>query len=89
MKFLFGYKNFKWAFKELVKLYSNEKSFFSKKRIESGVAFIVAEWGSIFFMIKKIELMTATDFGIWIGLQFVIVGYTVNHIQKEKTNDNP
>lgn len=89
MKLLFGYTNLKWVFKELVKLYSNEVSYFSKKRVESGVAFFIAEWGAIYFLIHKIELMTATDFGIWIGFQFVIVGYTVNQIQKEKVNDNP
>lgn len=89
MSLLFGYKNLKWAFKELVKLYSNEASYFSKKRVESGIAFFIAEAGAIYFLISKIEVMTATDFGIWIGFQFVIVGYTVNQIQKEKENDNP
>lgn len=40
-KWFFGWTNLKWLIKELVNLYSNSSSFFSKKRIESGIAFLV------------------------------------------------
>jgi len=39
-KFFFGWENIKWVISELGKMYSSKPSFFSKKRIESGVAFI-------------------------------------------------
>ena len=29
--------------------------------------------------------MAMTDFAIWAGMQFVVAGYMVNQIQKEKT----
>jgi hypothetical protein len=44
-KWFFGWFNIKFLIKELVKLYSNEPSYFSKKRVESGIAFIVGQWG--------------------------------------------
>lgn len=76
--------NIKWFFTEIMKIYSNDPSYFSKKRIESGVGFIIAEWGMIFFLLKKYETMSTTDFAIWASMQFFVAGYMVNQIQKEK-----
>ena len=73
-----------WFFKELMKIYSTEPSYFSKKRVESGIGFIIAEWGMIFFLLKKYETMSMTDFAIWASMQFVVAGYIINQIQKEK-----
>jgi len=73
-----------WFFKELMKIYSNEPSYFSKKRVESGIGFVIAEWGMIYFILQKIDNMTVTDFAIWASIQFVVAGYMVNQIQKEK-----
>lgn len=81
-------ENIQWFFTELMKIYSSEDSFFSKKRIESGIGFIIAEWGMIFFLLNKYETMTTTDFAIWAGMQFVVAGYMVNQIQKEKVTDS-
>lgn len=80
-----GWSNIKWLIKEIMNLYSDGPSHFSKKRIESGIAFIIAQWGMIFFLIKKIEDMTSSDLAIWAGMEFVIAGYVVNQIQKEKS----
>ena len=77
----------KWFFKELVKIYSTEPSYFSKKRVESGIGFVIAEWGMIYFILQKIDNMTTTDFAIWASIQFVVAGYMVNQIQKEKKTD--
>lgn len=77
-------ENIQWFFTEIMKIYSNEPSYFSKKRIESGIGFIIAEWGMIFFLLKKYETMSTTDFAIWASIQFVVAGYMVNQIQKEK-----
>jgi hypothetical protein len=76
----------KWGIKELIKIYSSEKSYFSKKRVESGIGFIIAEWGMIFFLVNKYDIMSTTDFAIWASIQFFVAGYMVNQIQKEKEN---
>lgn len=86
-KTFIGWTNIKWVVTELVKLYSNQPSFFSKKRIESGVAFIIAQWGMIYFLVEKITTMESSDLAIWAGIEFCIAGYMINQIQKEKVKD--
>ena len=83
-KFFLGWENIKWFIKEIGEMYSSRKSYFSKKRIESGVAFIVAQWGMIFFLLEKHTSMTSSDLAIWAGIEFAVSGYIVNQIQKEK-----
>jgi hypothetical protein len=65
-------------------MYSSRKSYFSKKRIESGMAFIVAQWGMVFFLLEKHASMTSSDLALWAGIEFAVSGYIINHIQKEK-----
>ena len=83
-KTFFGWSNIKWLIKEIMNIYSVNKSFFSKKRIESGIAFIIGQFGMIFFLIQKYQGMTMTDMAIWAGMEFAISGYMLNQIQKEK-----
>ncbi len=83
-KYFFGWSNIKWGITEIVNIYSNRKSFFSKKRIESGIGFIIAEWGMIFFLVKKYEVLTMMEFATWAGIQFFVAGYIIRQIQKEK-----
>jgi hypothetical protein len=83
-KYFFGWANIKFVLFEIVKMYSSKPSFFSKKRIESGVAFAVAQWGMIFFLLEKHTEMTSSDLAIWAGIEFAVSGYIVNQIQKEK-----
>lgn len=78
------FTKWKWFGSEFIKMYSSERSFFSKKRFESGVAFFISQFGMIFFLIKKIDSMDMYEMGIWSSLEFLIAGYTVNQIQKEK-----
>ena len=54
-KTFIGYTNFKWLVIELLKIGTVKPKFFSKKRIESGVAFIVGQFGMIYFLLEKIE----------------------------------
>ena len=82
------YENIKWFFSEILKIYSNEKSFFSKKRIESGIGFIIAEWGMIYYLINKIATIDAFGFGLWATIQFFIAGYIIKQIQNEKNDNN-
>jgi len=77
--------NIQWFIKEVGKIYSTENSYFSKKRIESGIAFVVGQWGMVYFLLQNINVMSSSDLAIWAGIQFTIAGYLVNHIQKEKT----
>ena len=83
-KWFFGWSNIKFLIKELVKLYSNEPSYFSKKRVESGIAFIVGQWGMIYFLVQNIDKLTTSDIALWAGVEFAIAGYIINQIQKEK-----
>lgn len=76
-----------WFIFELIKILSSEPSYFSKKRIESASAFIIGQIGMIYYLIEHIQIMTSTDIGIWSGIEFLIAGYTVNQIQKQKKND--
>jgi len=84
-----AWDNIKWFFKELMKMYSSEPSYFSKKRVESGIAFAVGQWGMIYFLLEKISTMTTTDIAIWAGVEFAIGGYMINQIQKEKKTEDP
>ena len=60
--------------------------FSQKKRVESGIAFIIAEWGMVFFLLKKYPDLTMTDIIMWASIQFTISGYILHQIQKEKKN---
>lgn len=82
--YFFGWTNIKRLIKELVKIYSHEPSFFSKKRIESGTAFIILQWAMVYYLIEKISILPMTDFLIWAGVELAICGYTLNKIQEEK-----
>ena len=91
-KYFFGWTNIKWFITEIGKKYVNSDSFFSKKRIESGIAFGVGQIGMIFFLVKKYETLGMSDVIMWASLEFAIAGYIVSQIQKEKkeeSNENP
>ena len=74
----------KWFYTEIMNMYSAHDSYFSKKRVESVVAFLIAQFGMVFFLVKKIDTMDVYELSIWAGMEFLIAGYTVNQIQKEK-----
>jgi hypothetical protein len=88
-KYFLGWSNIKWVIKEFAKLYSDEKSYFSKKRIESGIAFLVGQGGMIYFLLTNIDKLTTSDIALWAGVEFAIAGYIVSQIQKEKKSDEP
>jgi hypothetical protein len=83
-KWFFGWENIKWVCKELMNVYSAKDSYFSKKRIESGVAFIIAQWGMIFFLLEKHSTLSMGEFLLWAGAEFAVSGYIINKIQSEK-----
>ena len=78
----------KFLIKEFIGIYSNKDSYFSKKRIESGVGFIIAEWGMVRFYNMHNASWSISDFMLWAAVQFFVAGYMINEIQKEKKNDS-
>jgi hypothetical protein len=86
-KYFFGWGNIKKGITEIIKIYSEKPSFFSKKRIESGIAFVVAQWGMIFYLLKKYPDLTMTDLIMWATVQFGVSGYIIYQIQKEKKTE--
>ncbi len=83
--YFFGWENIKWMIREIGKIYSSEKSYFSKKRIESGVAFIISQWGMIYFFLEHQENLTMGEFLLWASTEFAVSGYMISQIQKEKS----
>ena len=83
-KWFFGWSNIKWLCREVMSIYSTKNSFFSKKRIESGLAFIIAQWGMIFFLLEKHSTLSMGEFLLWATAEFAVSGYIINKIQKEK-----
>ena len=80
----FGWTNIKWFIREVGNLYTGKESFFSKKRVESGIAFAVGQWGMIYFLLQNIQTMSTSDIVLWAGVEFAIAGYMLNQIQREK-----
>ena len=87
-KFFFGWENIKWGIKEMMNIYSSNPSFFSKKRIESGVAFLIAQVGMVFFLLQKYQGLSMGEFLLWAGAEFAVSGYIINKIQKEKESES-
>ncbi len=84
----FGWENIKWLCRELMNVYSSKDSYFSKKRLESGVAFVVAQWGMIFFLIEKHSTLSMGEFLLWAAAEFAVSGYIINKIQSEKKSNS-
>jgi len=83
-KMFFGWTNIKWLIKEFMAMYSNADSYFSKKRFESSAAFLGAMFILIGHAIYNRNTITNSEVLADATLLFVIAGYTVNQIQKEK-----
>lgn len=77
-------ENVNWLWKEIGLMYSTKPSFFSKKRIESGLAFIIAQWGMIYYFLEHHAKMDMTSMLMWTGTEFAIAGYMLTHIEKSK-----
>jgi len=83
-KYFFGWDNIRWGLKELINIYSSKTSYFSKKRIESGIAFLIAQWGMVYFLYQQHQTLTMGEFLLWAAAEFAVSGYMINQIQKEK-----
>ena len=87
MKTIFTKQNFEFLVKELIKTLSTRPSFFSKKRVEGSVAFIIGQIGMIIYLIISIKTMGTLDIIGWATIQFGIAGYMVNKIEKSKIKE--
>jgi hypothetical protein len=74
----------KYYLKELINIYSSKSSFFSKKRVESGVAFAIGQLGMITFLVMNYNTVSISEVLMWATLEFTISGYMLNQIQKQK-----
>jgi len=83
-KYFFGWDNIKWGIKELINIYSSKTSYFSKKRIESGISFLIAQWGMVYFLYQHHQTLTMGEFLLLAAAEFAVSGYMINQIQKEK-----
>jgi hypothetical protein len=86
-KYFFGWTNIKWLIKELIAMASNKPSYFSKKRVNEGVAFWTLIGGAIQFFHSHVS--TIEDFAIWSGILTPFIIYNVYKIQKEKDGPVP
>lgn len=77
-------ENLKWFGKEMMMMYSSKHSFFSKKRIESGISFIIAQIGMLTYFFEHHTTMDMGSMLIWASAEFTIAGWTISQIQKEK-----
>lgn len=82
-KYFFGWTNIKWGIKELIKMYSNEPSFFSYKRFQTGVAFFIFTQGAMYALTTYIT--TTEDFLLWCIPVLLVCGYTLDKTEKSKT----
>lgn len=83
-KYFFGWTNIKWVIKELIAMYSNKDSYFSKKRFESSLAFLGGYWIVLYHAWSCRATITNSEIIADATLLFVIAGYTVKQIQSEK-----
>lgn len=81
----FGWENFKWIVRELRAMYSHEKSYFSYKRFQMGLAFFIYTQGSLWALSNLVHSMG--DFLMWATPNLLIAGYTLNKVQQEKKDN--
>lgn len=76
--------NIKWLLKELIKVVSSEKSFFSQKRIQQMIAFTSGEVALLSFFFYNIAILTAWEAIGIASLFFTLAGYVLTKTEKAK-----
>lgn len=85
------WKTIKWFSMELIKVGSNEKSFFSKKRIMEMIAFTSGETTLLSFFFYNISRLSTMDAIAIATVFFAVAGYTLKKTEEAKKayiNDN-
>jgi len=83
-KYFFGWSNIKWFIREIFAIFSSKSSYFSKKRIESGISFTIAQIGMVVFLFKNVDKMDVYDICLWAATEFAVAGYMLSHIERAK-----
>jgi len=81
--YFFGWGNFKYHFKEVVKTLSSEPSFYSSKRIERLIAFSTMEALTLFFVWHNRNILTAEAFVLCISPLTAFAGFNTIMTAKE------
>ena len=81
-------KNIKELLFEFVATFSSDKSYFSSKRIERCIVFLVMLFLTIFFVVKKHETLSAPEFVLIIGTWLGYAGFNTVQIKNDKTTDD-
>lgn len=81
----FGWENCKWFIREVRDTFSNEPSYFARKRIESFILFMNAIILLDLFCIKTWDKIDSTEMLAMFGAQMVYAGYQVAQIRKDVT----
>ena len=82
------YSQFKWYIKELIKTFSNEKSYFSSKRINNWLAFVTGQSFLWVYFLYHYKTITYVECLALAGTAFTVAGYHLSHTQREKKTDN-
>lgn len=77
-------QNLKWFGEEIMNLYSSKPSFFSKKRIESGIAFLLAQLFMIIYFFCHYQKMEMGALFTFVSIEFGVAGWNIYQIQREK-----
>jgi hypothetical protein len=83
-KTFIGYTNIKFVIKELIKMYSNQPSFFDRKKINEGIAFYAAICMDLCYVYSHRHSLSSSEALFHVGTLLAISGYHLNEIQKEK-----
>jgi len=82
-KYFFSWTNLKWLIVEFIKMFSDRSSFFSYKRFQIGFAFFIFIQGAVYTLYNFVN--SAESFVVWCVPVLLVCGYTLDKIQKEKT----
>lgn len=84
IKGFFGWESFKWHLREIAATFSNKPSYYSSKRIERALLFLVAlSLHSLYFYTHRTTL-TPEQVLLLTGPLFVFAGYSMAQTQVEK-----
>jgi hypothetical protein len=80
-------KKIEWFFVELLKVFSDEKSYFSLKRIERGILFSVAVFIICDYVSKNISNITPEGILIITSPLFVYAGFSMVKTEKVRKDE--
>jgi hypothetical protein len=83
------WQRFCWYVGEINKVFSDQPSFYSGKRLKDWVAFVTGEYilihGFIYLLMR--DKLDDTGIALIAGVAFTIAGYQLNKIQQEKKDE--